>query len=81
MVGLEHTWKMFFWRVYEYSFVFGWFSRKNDEIMKIWVNHGVLRCGVGIPHSGVAFPRSGVACPHRSVAEREDLASLGYAEA
>ena len=70
---------MFFWRVYEYSFVFGWFSRKMDEIMKVWANYGVLRCGVGIPRSSVGL-HQGVACPRRYVAEREDLASLGYAQ-
>ena len=48
--------------------------------MKIWANYGVLRCGVGIPHNSVG-PRQGVARPRRGVAEREDLASLGYATA
>ena len=38
----------------------------------------VLRCGVGTPRRSVG-PRHGVACPHCGVAEREDLASLGYA--
>ena len=76
---------MFFWRVYEFSFVFGWFSRKLDEISKIWVISGVLHRDVGIPrnsvgrHQGVACPRRGVACPRCGVAEREAWSSLGYA--
>ena len=40
----------------------------------------VLRCGVGIPHSSVG-PRQGMTCPRRDVAEREDLANLGYVKA
>ena len=55
---------MFFWRVYEYSFVFGWFSRKRDEIMKIWANYGVLRCGMGIPtQQRRPMPRGGMSTP------------------
>ena len=45
--------------------------------MKIWENYRVLRCGVGTLHSNVG-PRQGVACPCCGVAEKEDLASLGY---
>ena len=31
---VEHTWEMFLWRVYEFSFYFGWISGKMDEISK-----------------------------------------------
>ena len=40
------------------------FSRKMDEIMKIWVNYGVLRCGVGIPERG-SMLRRGMSTPQR----------------
>ena len=46
------------------------FLEKREEIMKIWANYGVLRCGVGIPCTSV-----GLRC---GVAKREDLASFGY---
>ena len=60
---------MFFWRVYELSFVFGWFSRKMDE-------SGVLPREVGIPCTSIG-PRQGMACPHRGVAKREVWAASG----
>ena len=57
----------------DYFGVFGWISRKMDKMSKIWAISRVLRCGVGIPRSSVG--------PRQGVAEREHLASLGYAAA
>ena len=52
----------------DYFWVFGWISGKRVEIRKIWANFGVLRRGIGIPHSSVG-PHQGVACPLHGVAE------------
>ena len=69
MVGLEHTWKMFLWRVYDFSFGFGRISGKMDEISKIWAISGDLRSRVGSPHNNVG-PRQGMACPCHGMAKR-----------
>ena len=52
-----------------YFGVFGCIYAKMDEISKILAMSGVLRRGVGIPHSGVG-PRQGVACPCHNMANR-----------
>ena len=71
---------MFFWIIYECSFVFGWISRKIEEIRKIWAKSGVLRRGEGTPHRSEG-PRHDVACPRRGVTKRKNLAILGFAVA
>ena len=56
------------------------FLEKVEKSCKSGQTVGVLHRGVGIPRSSVG-PCQGVACPRRSVAEREVLDSLEYAEA
>ena len=51
-----------------YFGVFGWISRKTDEMSKIWASLGVLRSGVVTLHSNVG-PHQGVACSLQGVAE------------
>ena len=51
--------------LFYYFGVFGSISTKMDEISKIWAMSRVLCRGVGTPRCGVA--------------EKKDLASLGYA--
>ena len=78
LVGLEHPWEMFFWKVYECSFVFGWFSRKMEEIIKIWAVSGVLRYVVGIPtQQHRPTPRHGLSTPWRGRVGGKS--SLGFA--
>ena len=76
MVGLEHTRELFSVILLDYIGVFGWISRKNDEISKILANFGVLRRGIGIPPSSVG-PRQGMACPCCGVAKRRLGQALG----
>ena len=49
-----------FWRIYKFSFDFGWIAGKGGGISKFGQNSGVLRRGVVIPRSSVG-PRRGVA--------------------
>ena len=67
---------MFFWKVYEFSFVFGWISRKMEEISKIWANYGVLCYGVGALRSSIG-PHQGMACPRCGMAEKGLGQALG----
>ena len=53
----------------DYFGVFVWIFGKMDKIRKIWAISGVLRRGVGIPHSNVG-PCQGLVCPCHDVAER-----------
>ena len=50
---------MFFWRVYEFSFDFGWISGKRDEISKF----GVLRHDVDPTQQRKSTPRRGMSTP------------------
>ena len=50
--------------------VFGWISKKRDEISQSGQFLGVLRRDIGIPRGNVS-PRQGVACPCSGTAERE----------
>ena len=67
---------MFFYKVYEFSLVFGWFSRKKGRNQQNLEIFGVLRCGVGTPRRNVG-PFHSVAWLHHGV-EREALGNLGY---
>ena len=60
----------------DYFRVFSWIYGKRDEISKYEKISGLLRRGVGIPHSSVS-PRQGVACPRYGVAEREVWTASG----
>ena len=53
----------------DYFGVFGWIYGKRDEINKIRENFGVLRHGLGIPHSNIG--------PRRGMAEREVWTASG----
>ena len=84
---------MFFWIIYEFSFVFGWISREMDQMSKNLGNCGGLTPRHSDPmQRRRPTPRRGMPC--RSVAcqalvwpampqcgREKDLASLGYAAA
>ena len=65
---------MFFWKIYEFSFVFGWIYGIMDQKRKIWAIAGVIR-------RGKETPRSGEGSPRRSKVEREGWPDLGFVAA
>ena len=68
---------MFFWIIYEFSFVFDWNSRKMDQKRKIQAIVGGLRSGEETPRSGEG-PHSGEGPPRRSEALKEGWPGLRF---
>ena len=56
---------MFFWRVYEFSFDFGWISRKMEEISKSGQFQGPTSWHRDPTQQRKSMPRRGMSMPQR----------------